>query len=85
MGRAVNSVYLDFIKAFDIGSHSLLLNKLARYRLGGWSARWVGNWLTGHTHSVVINGFYSGLFTLEKRRLREVLNTVFLCLKGGYK
>ena len=41
-------------------SHSLLLAKLARYRLDGWSARWVGNWLTGHTQRVMINGFYSG-------------------------
>ena len=45
---------------FSAVSHSLLLAKLARYRLDGWSARWVGNWLTGHTQRVMINGFYSG-------------------------
>ena len=59
MGIAVDVVYLDFSKAFDAVSHSLLLDKLARYRLDGWSARWVGNWLTGRPQRVVINGFYS--------------------------
>ena len=44
---------------FDAVSHSLLLNKLARYRLDGWSARWVGNWQTGNTQRMVLNGFYS--------------------------
>lgn len=43
-----------------LDSHSLLLNKLARYRLEGWSARWVRNWLTDCTRRVVISGFYSG-------------------------
>ncbi|KAK4811368.1 hypothetical protein QYF61_027597 [Mycteria americana] len=58
--RVVDVVYLDFSKAFNALSHSLLLDKLARYRLDGWSARWVGNWLTGGTQRVVINVFYSG-------------------------
>ncbi|GAB0209845.1 mitochondrial enolase superfamily member 1 [Grus japonensis] len=60
VGRAADVVYLEFIKAFDTVSHSLLLDKLARYRLDGWSARWVGNWLTDCLQRVVINGFYSG-------------------------
>ncbi|KAK4806134.1 hypothetical protein QYF61_001057, partial [Mycteria americana] len=60
MGRAVDTVYLDFSKAFDTVSHSFLLDKLARCRLDGWYVRWVGNWLTGHLQRVVINGFYSG-------------------------
>jgi len=43
MGRAMGVVYLDFSKAFKSMFHSLLLDKLTRYRLDGWSARWVGN------------------------------------------
>lgn len=36
------------------------LDKLARYRLDRWFARWVRNWLTGHSQRVVIDVFYSG-------------------------
>lgn len=64
MVKAVGAVYLDINEAFSAVSHSLLLAKLARYRLGGSSVRWVGNWLTGHTQSVVINVFYSGWQTV---------------------
>ncbi|GAB0176166.1 mitochondrial enolase superfamily member 1 [Grus japonensis] len=58
--RVVDIVYLDFSKAFDTVSQSVLLDKLARYRLDKWSAKWVGNWLTGHIQRVMINGFYLG-------------------------
>ena len=60
MGKAVNVVYLDFSEVFNIVSHSLLLDKLSRHRVDGWSVRWIGNRLTGHTQKVVIDGFYSG-------------------------
>ena len=52
-GKAVNVVYLDFSKAFDTASHSIVLQKLAacgldRYTLGwvrnGWRARPRGWW-----------------------------------------
>ena len=52
-------VYLDFSKAFDTVSHSLLLKKLMRYGLDKWSVRWVGNWLTGHTQRVVVSRSFS--------------------------
>ncbi|KAK4810933.1 hypothetical protein QYF61_013341 [Mycteria americana] len=63
MGRAVDVVYLDFSKAFDTFPQPSP-GQLARYRLDGWSARWVGNWLTGRTQRVAINGFYSGWQTV---------------------
>ena len=61
MGGAVDIVSLDFSKVFDRASYSFLLDKLARYRLDWWAARWVGNWLTGHIQRAVIKSFYSGL------------------------
>ncbi|KAK4815622.1 hypothetical protein QYF61_004837 [Mycteria americana] len=61
VGRAVDVVYLDFSKTFDTVSHSLFLDKLARYRLDGWSVRWVGNWLTGCTQRLVINEVFQPL------------------------
>lgn len=58
VGQAVDIVHLDLSKALETGSHSLLLDKLAR--ADGWSASWVGYWLTGCNQRAVINGFYSG-------------------------
>ncbi|KAK4816989.1 LOW QUALITY PROTEIN: hypothetical protein QYF61_025909 [Mycteria americana] len=40
VGRVVDIVYLDFSKAFDTVSHSLLLEELMHYSLDKWSVRW---------------------------------------------
>ncbi|PKU28730.1 rna-directed dna polymerase from mobile element jockey-like [Limosa lapponica baueri] len=40
-GKAVDVVYLDFRKAFDTLSHSILLEKLAARGLDGYIHRWV--------------------------------------------
>ncbi|KAK4818318.1 LOW QUALITY PROTEIN: hypothetical protein QYF61_010780, partial [Mycteria americana] len=42
--KAVDVVYLDFSKAFDTISHSILLEKLAARGLDGCTLRWVKNW-----------------------------------------
>ena len=48
-GRAVDVVYLDFSKAFEVVSHDILLGKLRKYGLDEWSVRWIENWLNGRT------------------------------------
>ncbi|KAK4821568.1 hypothetical protein QYF61_023475 [Mycteria americana] len=58
-GKAVDAVYLDFSKAFDTVSHSILLEKLAAHGLDGCTLRWVKNWLDGQAQRVVVNGVYS--------------------------
>ncbi|KAK4815150.1 hypothetical protein QYF61_017591 [Mycteria americana] len=58
-GKAVDVVYLDFSKAFDIVSHSIVLEKLAAHGLDGCTLRWVKNWLDGPAQRVVVNGVYS--------------------------
>ncbi|KAK4806563.1 hypothetical protein QYF61_020464 [Mycteria americana] len=58
-GKAVAVVYLDFSKAFDKVSHSILLEKLAAHGLDGCTLRWVKNWLDGRAQRVVVNGVYS--------------------------
>ena len=58
-GKAVDVVYLDFIKAFDTVSHSILLGKLASHGLGRYTLLCVGNWLEGHAQQVVVNGVKS--------------------------
>ncbi|RMC21781.1 hypothetical protein DUI87_02650 [Hirundo rustica rustica] len=55
-GKAVDVVYLDFSKAFDTVSHSILLNKLAARGLDKSTLRWVRNWLDGRAQRVVVNG-----------------------------
>ncbi|GAB0205743.1 mitochondrial enolase superfamily member 1 [Grus japonensis] len=56
-GKAV--VYLDFSKAFDTVSHSILLEKLAAHGLDRCTLRWVKNWLEGRAQRVVVNGVKS--------------------------
>ncbi|GAB0208571.1 mitochondrial enolase superfamily member 1 [Grus japonensis] len=58
-GKAVDVVYLDFSKAFDTVSHSILLEKLAAHGFDRLTLRWVKNWLDGWAQKVVLNGVTS--------------------------
>ncbi|GAB0207712.1 hypothetical protein GRJ2_003236900 [Grus japonensis] len=58
-GKAVDVVYLDFSKAFDTVSHSILLEKLAAHGLDRHILHWVKNWLDGQAQIVVVNGVKS--------------------------
>ncbi|KAK4817133.1 hypothetical protein QYF61_002402 [Mycteria americana] len=58
-GKAVDVVYLDFSKAFDTVSHSILLEKLAARGLDRCTLCWVKNWLDGQAQRVVVNGVKS--------------------------
>ncbi len=58
-GKAVDVVYLDFSKAFDTVSHSILLQKLAARGLDRYTLGWVRNWLEGRAQRVVVNGVKS--------------------------
>ncbi|PKU33643.1 reverse hypothetical protein [Limosa lapponica baueri] len=55
-GRAVDIVYLDFSKAFDTVSHSILIAKLRKCGLDEWTVRWTENWLKDRAQRVVIRG-----------------------------
>ncbi|KAK4828003.1 hypothetical protein QYF61_022780 [Mycteria americana] len=55
-GKAMDVVYLDFSKAFDTVSYSILLEKLAAHGLHRHTLRWVKNWLDGWAQRVVVNG-----------------------------
>ncbi|RMC05684.1 hypothetical protein DUI87_17769 [Hirundo rustica rustica] len=54
-GRAVDVVYLDFSKAFDTVSHSILLDRLAACGLDRSTLCCVRNWLDGWAQRVVVN------------------------------
>ncbi|GAB0178382.1 hypothetical protein GRJ2_000303500 [Grus japonensis] len=64
-GKAVDVVYLNFRKAFDTISHSILLVKLAACGLDWLTLCWVENWLDGWAQRVVVKGVKSswGLVT----------------------
>ncbi|CAM4701470.1 unnamed protein product [Lepidochelys kempii] len=55
-GKAVDVLFLDFSKAFDTVSHSILVSKLKKYGLDGCTTRWVESWLDCRAQRVVING-----------------------------
>ncbi|RMC13008.1 hypothetical protein DUI87_10537 [Hirundo rustica rustica] len=54
-GKAVDVVYLDFRKAFDTVSHSILLDKLAAHGLDRSTLCCVRNWLDGRAQRVMVN------------------------------
>ncbi|CAM4648815.1 unnamed protein product [Lepidochelys kempii] len=58
-GKAVDVLYLDFSKAFDTVSHSILVSKLKKYGLDECTIRWVESWLDCQAQRVVINGSMS--------------------------
>ncbi|CAM5124072.1 unnamed protein product [Natator depressus] len=57
--QAVDVLFLDFSKAFDTVSHSILVSKLRKYGLDECTIRWVESWLDCRAQRVVINGSMS--------------------------
>ncbi|CAM5107768.1 unnamed protein product [Eretmochelys imbricata] len=58
-GKTVDIVFLDFSKAFDTVSHSILVSKLKKYGLDECTIRWGESWLDCRAQQVVINGSMS--------------------------
>ena len=55
-GKAADVIYLDFSKAFDMMSLSILLRKLAVHGLDMYTLFWIKNWQEGCAQQVVVNG-----------------------------
>ena len=55
-GDVVDSIYLDFSKAFDTVPHRRMLGKLEAYDIHGNSLSWIKGFLYDRTQEVVVNG-----------------------------
>ena len=55
-GEAMDIIYLDFSKAFDLVPKSRLLNKLSAHGISGSILNWIGAWLTNRKQKTVLNG-----------------------------
>jgi len=60
----VHVIYLDFSKACDTVSHSVLLEKVAAHDLHVCTVHWVKNWLDGWALRVVVNGVKSSWWSV---------------------
>ena len=52
-------IFLDFSKAFDKISHTFLLSKLHYYGIRNHTLSWIGDFLSNHTQTTVVNGVHS--------------------------
>ena len=58
-GLNVDSIYLDFSKAFDKVDHQIVLSKLSRLGVRGNLLKWIESFLKNRTQRVVVNGLLS--------------------------
>ena len=58
-GLNVDTIYLDFAKAFDKVDHKIILEKLALLGIGGNILNWIHSFLNNRTQHVLVNGFLS--------------------------
>ena len=55
-GNSVDVIYVDFAKAFDKVDFGVTLRKMKRLGIDGKIGRWLHNFLTGRTQTVIVNG-----------------------------
>ena len=58
-GKATDTIYLDFAKAFDKVDHGILCHKLNELGITGKIGIWIKEFLTGRFQQVSANGFLS--------------------------
>jgi hypothetical protein len=52
----IDSIFLDFAKAFDKVPHQRLLHKISSYGIQGQTLQWISNFLTKRRQCVVVSG-----------------------------
>ena len=64
-GMNVDTIYLDFAKAFNKVDHRIILAKLSLLGIGGNILKWIRSFLVGRTQQVLVNGFLSDPSTVR--------------------
>ena len=60
----LDSVYLDFSRAYDKVDHGILLHKMKKMGITGMIGRWIMNFLSGREQEVMVKGRKSQVFFL---------------------
>ena len=55
-GKQTDCIIMNFFKAFDNVSHSLIIHKLKHYGITGKTNEWIKNFLSDRTQSAVVEG-----------------------------
>ena len=55
-GGKIDSVYMDFMKAFDKVPHRRLLHKMHRYKISEKVIKWIERFLCNRLQKVIVNG-----------------------------
>ena len=58
-GLPIETIYMDFQKAFDSVPHRRLIYKLSKYGIGGQLLHWIEDFLSSRTQRVRVNGNFS--------------------------
>ena len=64
-GKQTDCLIMDFSKAFDKVSHSLIIHRLKHYGITGKLNEWITNFLSDRTQSVVVEGETSASIPIE--------------------
>ena len=64
-GNQEDTIVLDFEKAFDKVSHTLLVHKLRRYGIGGRLNAWIDSFLENRQQAIVVGGERSNFMPVD--------------------
>lgn len=64
-GHQVDTIYLDFSKAFDLVDHSILISRLARLGFHGPILSWFSSYLSGRIQAVKLSFYISQTYPVS--------------------